>query len=363
MQKEIRRKTLGPKRRGRRSGQKTLAVLVVLILALSGCGLLESGNSPMPSGDSEMNLPKIGLVTDEGGIEDPYYQKAWKGLQKAEQDLKLEISYVKAKNDKDYPSKLAELNSQKADVIFTIGSQAVPDVLEAAKKTPKIKYVCLDSNLESPIPSNVLGVSYKIEEGAFLAGYLAGKTTKSRVAGYISGDNKEESQRYYYGFKTGLRLSNSGCELMKGIAGTFTNKKRVEKMVERMIESKADVIFHNVGSAGKSVIKEMDKASKYSIGVDVDQNELASESVITSVVKNNDEVIYEILKKLDEKSLILGKNLVYGLGENGVSLAESTKDIIPETTYNLLLQQQEKIIAGKLKIPTNESEYLNFSNK
>lgn len=107
----------------------------------------------------------------------------------------------------------------------------------------------------------------------------------------------------------------------------------------------------------------MDKASKYSIGVDVDQKELAPQSVITSVVKNNDEVLYEILKKLDEKSLIFGKNLVYGLEENAVSLAESTKDAIPETTYNLLLQQQEKIIAGKLKIPTNESEYLNFSNK
>lgn len=310
-----------------------------------------------------MGLPKIGLVTGEGGIEDPYYQKAWKGLQKAEQDFKLEITYVKAKTDKDYPSKLAELNSQKADVIITIGSQAVPAVLEAAKKTPKIKYICLDSSLESPIPSNVLGVSYKIEEGAFLAGYLAGKTTKSRVVGYLSGDNKEESQRYYYGFKTGLRLSNSGCELMKGIAGTFTNKKRVEKMVERMLEFKTDVIFHNVGSVGKNVIKEMDKASKYSIGVDVDQKELAPQSVITSVVKNNDEVLYEILKKLDEKSLIFGKNLVYGLEENAVSLAESTKDAIPETTYNLLLQQQEKIIAGKLKIPTNESEYLNFSNK
>jgi basic membrane lipoprotein Med (substrate-binding protein (PBP1-ABC) superfamily) len=80
----------------------------------------------------------------------------------------------------------------------------------------------------------MLGVSYKVEEAAFLAGYLAGKMSKSNVAGFIAGDNKESSLRYYYGFKAGLRYAAPGSELMKGVAGTFTDSSRIEEMAQRM---------------------------------------------------------------------------------------------------------------------------------
>ncbi len=337
--------------------QKFLTIVIVLSIVLlsiiSGCG--KGGETP-----SNTNTPRIGLITGESGLEDPYYKKAWEGLQKAEQDLKVGIGYVEAKNDKDYPSKLAELRNEKYDMIITIGSDGIPAVLEAAKDNPKTKYLCLDSTLDNNIPPNVLGMSYKVEEASFLAGYLAGKMTKSYVVGFISGDNKEKALEYYYGYKAGLRSSNSGCELMKGIAGTFTNKKRLEEMTERMLESKADVIFHYAGTAGKSMIKLMDNHDKYAIGADVDQNYLAPKSVITSVVKKNDQVLYEIIKDYKAKKLVFGKVLSYGLAENAVGLAESTESMVPDSIYKLMSKYEEKIIEGKLKIPSNENEYLKF---
>lgn len=341
------------------SWKKMLCTIAILAMFLPGCGLMED-RIQKGSGDSDVNTPKIGLITGQDGIDDPNYKKAWEGLQKAEQDFKVGIGYVKAKTVKDYPSKLAELKNDKYEIIITLDSGAVPAVLEAANKNPKIKYICLDAVLDSPIPANVLGVAYKVEEAAFLAGYLSGKMTQSRVVGFISGDNKAASLRYYYGYKAGIKYSYSGSELMKGIAGTFTNKNRIKEMAERMVESKADVIFHVAGTAGKSMIKVMDGAGKYSVGVDVDQNNLAPESVITSVIKNNDLVIYEISKQLKEKNLILGNNRVYGLAENGVGLAETTKDMIPENIYSRMLQYQSDIIGGKMPIPSNENEYLKF---
>lgn len=345
----------------KKPGKRIVCFVVVLAMLLSGCGM--TGNGIQKASESQdADSLKIGLVTGEGGIDDPYYQKAWEGLQKAEQDLKVGIGYVKAKNPKDYPSKLTELRKENYDVIFTIGPDAVPAVLEAAKQDSKTKYICLESSLDSPVPANVLGISYKVEEAAFLAGYLSGKMTKSRVVGFISGDNKDPSLRYYYGFKAGLRYASSSSELMKGVAGTFTKKDRVEEIAQRMLESKADVIFHVAGIAGKSMIKVMDKAGKYSIGTDVDQSSLAPKSVLTSVIKNNDEVSYEIIKQVKAKSLVLGKNSVYGLAENGVGLAETAKDIIPVDTYNRMNEQKDKIIAGKLTIPSTENEYLSFTD-
>ncbi|NLI91225.1 MAG: BMP family ABC transporter substrate-binding protein [Peptococcaceae bacterium] len=337
----------------------SLAILLIISL-LSGCSLAEKATGQVPAGDFGPNTPRVGLITGDGGITDPYYKKAWEGLQKAQSEFQIGIGYVKAKNEKDYPSKLEELSQEKCELIITVGPEAGLAAAEAAKKNPKIVYICLDSSLDSPIPSNVLGVSYKIEEAAFLAGILAGKMTKSHVVGFISGDNKEISQQYYYGYKAGLRTSSSGSELMKGIAGTFSDKSRVEKMTVRMIESEADVVFHAAGAAGSGMIKAINQNGKYAIGSDLDQNDLAPKRVITSVIKNNDDVLYELIKKFKENKLVLGKNTVYGLAEKGVGLAETTQNMVPDDVYKKMLQYQENIISKKLKVPTSENEYLDF---
>lgn len=331
-------------------------LVVFVLLFLSGCSLI-GGSTSNTGGDS----PKISLLTGETGIDDPYYKDAWEGLQKADKQNKMGIEYVKNKSDKDYPAKLADLAKAKREVIITIGSGAIPAVLEAAEKNPKIKYICLDAAPVDSIPANVLTVSYKVEEASFLAGYLAGKTTKSNVVGFISGDNKEKSEAYYYGFKAGLRKANSTCELMKGIAGTFANTNRLEEMTERMVEAKADIVFHVAGSAGKGMIKVMDKYGKYAIGADVDQNNLAPQSVITSVLKNNGLVINELLQDYQDKKLSFGQNLTYGLAEKGVGLAESTESMISDATYQSILQYEEKITSGQEKIPSTENEYLSFT--
>lgn len=335
-----------------------LCVAIIMALLLSGCGIIGNRTQKDPTGTFNGKTPVIGLITGEGGIEDSYYKKVWEGLQKAEQDFDLGIGYVKAKNDKDYASKLAELKNNSYEVIVTLGQNPVTAVLEAAKESPKIKYICLDSTIESPVPSNVLSVTYKVEEPSFLAGYIAAKMSKSHVIGFISGDNKDVSLSYYYGYKAGIKYASSGSELMKGIAGTFTNKTRLKEMTERMLKSKADVIFHVAGTAGKGMIEVMTKADKYVIGADTDQNYLAPKNVITSVVKNNDLVIYEMIKAYNEKKLLFGVNKDYGLAENAVSLAETTKDMIPENVYNSVVKVQENIISGKMTIPSTENESL-----
>lgn len=339
----------------KKSWKKICCTLLVIVLLLSGCGII-GGSGQAENSDA----PKIGMITGQGGIEDPVYRKAWDGLQEAKQDAGVEIGYVKAKNDKEYPSKLAQLKNDKYQVIFTVGQSAVTAVLEAAKQNPKIKYICLDSRIEGTIPANVLGVTYKVEEAAYLAGYLAGRMTKSNVTGFISGDNKEGSLRYYYGFKTGLRKANSYCELMKGIAGTFTDKDRVREMTERMAEAGADVVFHVAGTAGEGMIKVMEENDTYAIGAYVDQSKIAPESVLTSVIIHHDQVITELVEKYQKKSLVLGKNEVYGLAEKAVGLAETTEGMVPENIYTRILEQQDKIIDGQMTIPATELEYLNF---
>lgn len=342
---------------------QVLAVSVLILsVILSGCSGFKVKKPGALAGNFDEKTPRIGMIVGEGGIGDPFYSKAWEGLERAEEELGVGIGYVKAGNEKEYPAKLAELKEKECELIFTFGQELVPAVLEAAKANPGIKYVCLDAGLDKPVPDNVLGITFKEEEAAFLAGYIAGKITQTNVIGFIGGQNDIRMQKYYYGYKAGIRSANHNCELMKGIAGTYTNKNRVQEMAERMYECDADVIFHAAGSAGKGMIKAARKEGKYAIGSEIDQNDLAPENVLTSVVKRTDEVTYQTVRKFKEGELVFGQNLQYGLAEGGVDLAESTPEHLPEKVYNQVLKYREKIIAGKITVPSNEREYLAFAD-
>lgn len=59
-----------------------ICLVMVLVMALSGCGLIGNGVQKGQAGDLDENAAKIGLITGERGIDDPYYQKAWMGCKK-----------------------------------------------------------------------------------------------------------------------------------------------------------------------------------------------------------------------------------------------------------------------------------------
>jgi basic membrane protein A len=247
---------------------------------------MTTGGSPhILPGNSTEHTSKIGLIIGTNGVNDPYSQKAWKGLQRAGSDFNLEIGYVQAQNDKEYGDLLLELQQQNYQMIFTLGNDAVPAVLEAAKKNPATTYICLDAALENSNPDNVMAVTYSVEEAAFLAGYLTGKMTKTGVAGFIAGDNKDLAQKYYYAYKAGLRDARPYCELMKGLAATYTNKNRVNTIIDRMLDSKADLIFLISGKTDTGSIELIDGTNK----------------TIAAIIRNTDEIIYDlsgVIKKI-----------------------------------------------------------------
>ncbi len=336
---------------------RIIIVSIAATLLVTGCGIKPSGP---PLGSFADKSIRIGLITDQDGTGGSYYSKVWEGLQKAEQEYGVGIAYLKAKDQKEYTARLKEFKSQEAGLILTFGNTSVPAVIEAAKANSKIKYVILDASTEESIPDNVLVISYKAEEAAFLAGNIAGLMTKSYVVGFITGRNDESSERYHFGFKAGLRTANPDCEFMKGIAATYTDRDRVQKMAESMLESKADVIFHIAGIAGNGMFKAVEKADKYAMGSIVDQHSLAPENIISSVVIKNDIVVYNLVEQFQDESLSFGKMVKYGLAENAVGLSESTAEMIPEAIYNSTLNYKEKISSGKIVIPDNENNYLKF---
>ena len=104
-----------------------LIMAMVMVLSLVACGGTEQG------GDDTKKTIKVGMVTDVGGINDKSFnQTSWEGLQRAEKELGVEITYMESHTDADYSTTIEALVDAECDIIISVGYMLATATREAA---------------------------------------------------------------------------------------------------------------------------------------------------------------------------------------------------------------------------------------
>jgi len=300
---------------------------------------------------------KVAMVTDVGGINDQSFnQSAWDGMEKSKEELGAEIVYLESNQEADYAPNLETLYDQENDLIWGIGFMMGDKVREAAEINPEQKYACIDMFYQDP-PENVLGVNFKEQECSFLVGYIAGKMTRVNKVGFVGGMDFDVIHRFHYGFMAGVMTANPDCEVLVQYAGAFDDVTKGKSIANQMYQKGADIVFHAAGFTGTGVIEAAKENGKYVIGVDMDQNFLAPENVITSAVKRVDNGIFNVVKDLVEGNFKGGGNVVYGLAEGGVDIAATSSKHVPGDILDEVNVLKKDIIDGKVRVPANKAQY------
>lgn len=304
---------------------------------------------------------KIGMVTDVGGVNDQSFnQSAWEGLQRAKKELGLKASYQESKQDADYPANLETLLDAQNDLIWGIGFKMADAVLLAAKQNPKQKYAIIDYSFGDKTPKNVVGVMFKAEEGAFLAGYIAAKMSKTGTLGFIGGMSVPIIHSFQYGFKAGAKYANKKINILEQHAESFTDAAKGKAIANQMMGKGADVLFHAAGAVGDGVIEAVKEKDKMAVGVDRDQNYLAPKNVITSSMKRVDNAVFNVVKDLTKGTFKGGTTIEYGLKDGAVDIAPTTTKMIPSVLLEEVAKIKNDIIAGKIKIPATEKSFATY---
>lgn len=305
---------------------------------------------------------KIGMVTDVGGVNDQSFnQSAWEGLQKAKKDLGVKVSYQESKQDADYPANLETLYEASNDLIWGIGFKMADAILKMAKQNPKQKYAIIDYSYGDKTPPNVLGVMFKAEEGAFMAGYIAAKMSKTQTIGFIGGMGVPIIHAFQYGYKAGAKYANSKINVLEQYSESFTDAAKGKAIANQMISKNADVVFHAAGAVGDGVIEAAKEKNKMAVGVDRDQNYLAPKNVITSSMKRVDNAIFSVVSDYKKGIFKGGTTLNYGIKDGAVDIAPTTSKMIPAALMKEVEELKVKITAGKIKIPSDEKAYAVFA--
>ena len=322
--------------------RSTIAV-TACALALAACG---GHSGPAPGQLS------LGMVTDVGGLGDnAFNDSANKGLQRAHAQLGAYVSVLESKNAGEYAPNLQKLSSQHVDMIYGIGYLMNRDLAAVARANPAQHYAIVDAVVPAP---NVVSVTFREQDGSFLAGALAAMVSKTHHLAFIGGQEIPVMQRFEDGFIAGVRQIDPNATVDVRYVGSFDDPAAGGKIAGEEFSSGADIIYTAAGKSGQGAIQAVKArpAGDYIIGVDTDQDAEAPGKVLTSMIKHVDVAVYDIAKAVKDGRVPHG-NLVLGLREQALSLTgfRYTWSVVGPEKMARLNRLQTAIVNGHIKVP------------
>ena len=338
----------------------SLMMTAALCVSLTACGGSASDNANTGSAEGtsaaakDASDLKIGLVTDVAGVNDgSFNQTAWEGMQRAEKEFGVTVNYLESQTDADYAPNLETFADEEYDLIISVGYMLADATSAAAEANPDIRFAIVDdATIDLP---NVTCLMFRAEQASYLAGYVAGMTTKTNNIGYVAGMANETMNQFGYGYCAGALNANPDVKIQQFNANSFSDAATGKAMANTAITNGADVIFHAAAATGLGVIEACHEAGIYAIGVDSDQSSVSPETVLTSAMKRVDNAVYDAVESMVNGTLESGVH-TYDLAAGGVDIAPS-QDLIADDVVAAVEEVKEKIVNGEIEVPADKESF------
>ncbi len=331
-----------------------LAVLALTAVLVVGAVLRGPGEAARP----EPGKKRVAVVLSVGGLGDrSFNDMAYAGLQRAQSELGVIGVYgepAAMSEDERYLDFYAE---QGFDLVFAIGFLMQSSLDTVAARHPQTRFAILDAVVEQP---NVASVLFREHEGSYLVGALAGRKSRTGVAGIVLGLDVPLLQAFAHGYRQGFLAERPDGRVLDMIAGSFADPVRGKQLTRTLVQDDADVVYQAAGQTGNGVIAGAQEAGIFAIGVDANQNPLAPGTVLTSMIKKVDVAVFEICRALVEERFEPGI-VSLGLAEGGVgwALDEHNRSLVSADDEARLRDLERKIVDGELvveRLPPGDDE-------
>ena len=261
---------------------------------------------------------------------------------------------------------LADVSEGDYDIII-VGTYQLQDPLqEIAPQYPDNKYIIFDSSVDYSAGDcdNVYSIAFKQNEASYLAGALAAMLAKSEDKSLISVVGAMEIpviNDFIVGYIQGATDTLPGIKVITSYVGNFNDTAIAKELTEIQINNGSSVCFNVASQAGLGMIEAAAAAKVYAIGIDADQAEALaadgktnlSDYIVSSVLKNIDQVLYLSVQRHLANELPYGTQENLGMVENAVGLATSNQYYLNMTTEemrNTIAELTEKINNGEISV-------------
>jgi basic membrane protein A len=291
------------------------------------------------------------MVTDTLGLGDQNFNDlANKGGTEAAAAFGLEWKVIESEDAAAYSPNLIAA-AEQSDLTVAVGYLLQPDLEATAQQFPDDMFLYIDGSTELP---NIRGVTFKEQEGGYLAGLVAGLMTQTGKVGIVGGERIPPVIRYEVGFVAGVKTTNPDAEIAIAYADTFSDPGLGKQLAEAMLQDGVDIILPIAGGSSQGCYEAIKAkgAGFWAISADTTQARQAPGQELCVAQKGVDFSVYQGCQMIAEGNFEPG-NVNLGIAEGGVSLQDPEGNV-PEGVMALVMAMQEQIIAGSVVPPADD---------
>ncbi|MGH7904795.1 MAG: BMP family ABC transporter substrate-binding protein [Candidatus Dormibacteraceae bacterium] len=302
------------------------------VLVAGWCGAC---GSPANGARAGCGAPfRVGMVTGVVDRADQTFDAAfWQGVVDrvdTDGDLCVRAQYVESSQPADFAPNIRLFAAQGYRLIVTAGPALVPATVAAARAHPGVRFATLDPG--SPVansPPNLTPVRFRQDEAGFLAGALAGLTTRTGVVGAVFGPTDDARvHRYGEGFRQGALFVHPGVRVLVVYAsrspGVVSDAEWGSARARDELQRGADVIMGGGGDAGQGALLAAGQARRLCVGTAVDvfySEPQVRGCLLTSAVVNVSGAVETLALRASHPSRTGSEGLVMSVANGGAGLA------------------------------------------
>ena len=328
---------------------KSTLIFTLLISLIVGCAPSKAPDDQTQKQDK----PKVSILIPGNHNDNGFMEAGYRGYTKIKDALPVDVSYVSdvsATSDQAVLTEaMRELAKKGANMIIGHGGQCNEPAKTVSKEFPNIKFVVIQGNVKG---DNLSSYVVKQEQSAWLAGALAGLTTKTNIVGHISGAWPNPGLLGRAAFYDGLKYVNPNAKFLTWFTGNLDDLEINRKAAEAEIKNNADVIYTMLNAGRPGVINEIKKSEGKvrHIGNVSDWTQV-DKQFIGSAVADSSVAIFNSVNDFINGKWQANQVTEIGLKESDIVNITMAGDV-PNEVKAKIDEFKGKLISGEIKIKT-----------
>ncbi len=256
---------------------------------------------------------------------------------------RVETTYVESVPETaDAERVIRQLAAKGYELIFTTSFGYMEPTLRVAKLFPHTRF---EHATGYTVAANVVTYQARFYEGAYLAGVLAGRTTKSNVLGFVASFPIAEVIRNVDAFTLGAQSVNPKIRTKVVWADTWYDPGKERQAAEALAAQGADVLCQNTDSP--AVLQVAEEKGLHAFGWDSDMARFGPHAQLTANTENWGTYYIDEVRKVLDGSWTGMRQTRSGLKE-GVVVMTPLNTALPADVKALFEAKRQALIAGTL---------------
>lgn len=311
-------------------------------------GTTGSTSTPPAGEEFKVALLTPGPVSDAG-----WSAMAYKGLQDIKADMNATVDNQEASDVGKIRDAMRSYAQKNYQLVFGHGYEYNEVGVQVAKDFPNTVFV---SSSGGQTATNAGAFRFYLEQGCYLAGYMAGKMTKTGTIGSVAVINVPSINSTLKAYEAGAKAANPKVKVLPIVYfGKEGDVAAAKQATESVIAQGADFVIHQANAAAQGVFDACKEKNVYAFGNNSDQNANASGSVIASATIVAGPAFIDLAKQVKEKSY-KGQVSLFGMEKGAIDFVinPAMEAQVPEEFRKEIETLKADIKSGKVVVPKDE---------